>query len=256
MKLGMVTYMWGAKWDLPTLIGNCRKTGFEGAELRTTHKHGVEISLNKQERADVQKQFADAGVELVGLGSTCDFHSADPAVVKKNVEMTKAFVILSHDVGGSGVKVRPNGLVKGKDRKGTAEQIGAALRECGQFAEGYGQEIRLEVHGKETSNPTIIKEILDAAHQPNVGACWNSNPGEVVAGSVQANFDLLKNHLGHTVHIHDLYDAYPYRELFGLLRSAGFKGYCLSESPETSDPLRVMRYYRALWMELTKSAQS
>jgi hypothetical protein len=55
------------------------------------------------------------------------------------------------------------------------------------------------------------------------------------------------------VHIHDLYDpSYPYRELFRLLRSAGFEGHCLSESPATSDPLRVMRYYKALYEELIR----
>ena len=27
-----------------------------------------------------------------------------------------------------------------------------ALRECGQFAEGYGMEIRLEVHGRDSSD--------------------------------------------------------------------------------------------------------
>lgn len=253
MKLGMVTYMWGAEWDLATLIRNCSETGFAGVELRTTHKHGVELTLNAQERADVRKRFADANLELVGMGSACEFHSADPAELKKQIELTKQFAVLSHDVGGTGVKVRPNGLVKGKDRKATAEQIGAALVECGEFASGYGQEIRLEVHGKPTSELTFIKEIMEAAKHSSVGVCWNSNPGEVAGGSIKANFDLVKNRLGRTVHIHDLFDdTYPYRELFSLLQSAGFDGYCLSESPSTSDPQRVMRYYRAMWLELTR----
>src|SRR5271168_4855876 len=106
MKLGIVTYQWGANWDLPTLIKNCAEAGYAGAELRTTHKHGVEVSLTKEQRAEVQKRFVDSGVELVGLGSTCEYHSSDPAVVKKNIELTKEFIVLSHDVGGSGVKVR------------------------------------------------------------------------------------------------------------------------------------------------------
>ena len=49
MKLGIVTYMWGADWDLPTLIKNCEATGFEGVELRSTQKHGVEPSLTKEQ---------------------------------------------------------------------------------------------------------------------------------------------------------------------------------------------------------------
>jgi len=252
MKLGMVTYQWGANWDLPTIIRYCSQTGFAGVELRTTHKHGVEISLTREQRADVQKRFADSPVELIGLGSVCEYHSPDPAVVKKNVELTKEFIILAHDIGSTGVKVRPNGLVKGKDKQGTAAQIGAALHECGQFADGYGMEIRVEVHGKGTSEVPLLKQIIDAADHPSVRVCWNSNASDVIAGSVKANFDLVKNKLGRTVHINELYSGYPYRELFSLLRSAGFEGYCLSESQATSDPDHVMRYYRALWTELAR----
>jgi hypothetical protein len=253
MKLGMVTYQWGADWDLPTIFRNCKQTGFEGVELRTTHKHGVEVSLTREQRADVQKRFVDSGIELAGLGSTCEFHSPDPAIVKKNVELTKQFVVLAHDCGGSGVKVRPNGLVKGKDMQGTANQIGTALRECGQFAEGYGMEIRLEVHGKQSSNLSLIKEIMAVANHASVGVCWNSNPSDVIGQTIKPNFDLVKNKLGRTAHINELYSGYPYRELFSLLRTVGFEGYCLAECQGTSDPLHVMRYYRALWQELSRS---
>ncbi len=255
MKLGMVTYQWGADWDLPTIFHNCSATGYQGVELRTTHKHGVEPSLNRQQRSDVQKRFADSGIELIGFGSTCEYHSADPAVVKKNIELTKEFIILAHDCGGSGVKVRPNGLVKGKDRAGTAAQIGTALRECGQFAEGYGMEIRLEVHGKGSSDLGLIGQIMAVADHPSVGVCWNSNRTDIVGGSVKPSFDLVKGRLGRTAHINELYSGYPYRELFSLMRAAGFEGYCLAECQATRDPLQVMRYYRALWTELTRSPQ-
>ncbi len=46
MKLGLVTYLWGKDWDLPTLIANCEETGLLGVELRTEHAHGVETSLS------------------------------------------------------------------------------------------------------------------------------------------------------------------------------------------------------------------
>ena len=67
MQLGLVTYMWGADWDLPTLIKNLQLTGFAGVELRSGHKHGVEPSLSADDRKRVAAQFAESGVELVGL---------------------------------------------------------------------------------------------------------------------------------------------------------------------------------------------
>jgi len=41
-------------------------------------------------------------------------------------------------------------------------------------------------------------------------------------------------------------EEYPWRKLIALLSGIKFQGYCCAEIPETSDPLRVMRYFRAL----------
>src|SRR5689334_7681026 len=65
-RLGMVTYNVAAVWDLPTLLKVCKDVGISPVELRTTHKHGVEPSLSKDQRKEVKKQFADAGVEVWG----------------------------------------------------------------------------------------------------------------------------------------------------------------------------------------------
>src|ERR1044071_1411127 len=66
---GMVTYIWGAEWDLPTLLENCKKTNVLGVELRTTHAHKVEPDLNEAQRAEVAARFADSGITCVGSGS-------------------------------------------------------------------------------------------------------------------------------------------------------------------------------------------
>ena len=47
--------------------------------------------------------------------------------MKKNIETCKEFVQLVADIGGRGVKVRPNGLPKGVTVEKTLEQIGKAL---------------------------------------------------------------------------------------------------------------------------------
>ncbi|HWA97247.1 MAG TPA: sugar phosphate isomerase/epimerase family protein [Pirellulales bacterium] len=247
MLLGLVTYMWGAEWDLPTIIKNCELTGFKGVELRSGHKHGVEPTLSPADRKEVAKRFADSGVTLVGLGSACEYHSPDPAVLKKQIEDTKAFILLCHDCGGTGVKVRPNALPKEVPVQTTLEQIGNALNEVASFGEGYGVQIRLEVHGKGTSDVPNVKKIMDVASHPNAAVCWNCNPGDLDGLGLEGNFNLVKDRLG-TIHIHDLISTYPWRELFGLLNEAKFDGWTLvEEGKQTSDPVRVMQYYRLLW---------
>src|SRR5213596_1735412 len=68
LKLGTVTYNIAKDWDLPTLIKNLTEAGFDAVELRTTHKHAVELSLSPAARAEVRKRFEDSAVTIGGLG--------------------------------------------------------------------------------------------------------------------------------------------------------------------------------------------
>jgi sugar phosphate isomerase/epimerase len=248
LQLGIVTYNIGKDWDLPTLLARLEKLGFAGVELRTSHAHKVEVDLTKAQRQEVRKRFEDSPVELAGLGSAFEYQATDPAVVRKNIEGTKEYVRLAHDIGAPGVKVRPNGIPKGADREATFERIGQALHEVGEDAAGFGVEIRVEVHGGVTSELPNFAKIMKHANHPNVYTCWNSNPGDVVNGSIRENFALVGPRI-HEVHLRDLTDEkYPWRELFALLDAQGFDGYTLAEIPESTDPDRVLRYFRALWM--------
>ena len=250
MKLGLVTYNMAKDWDVPTIIENCTATGFQGVELRTTHAHNVEVNLSANERREVRKQFEDSPIELAGLGSAFDYHSTDAGEVRQNIEGTKEYTQLAADVGAPGVKVRPNGLPEGVSTEKTLTQIGLSLRECGEFAKNLGVQIRLEVHGRETSHPPHIRTIMEIAEHDNVFVCWNSNPGEVQSGSIENNFNLVKEWI-QLVHINELHRReYPWRELFTLLQASGYEGYTLAEIPESSDPVRLMNYYRALWEAL------
>ena len=249
MKLGTVTYQIAAKWDVPTIIEKCKTTGFEGVELRTTHAHGVEVDLSREQRAAVRKQFEDSPVELAGLGSAFEYHSPDPDELRKHIEGTRDYCQLAADVGAPGVKVRPNGFAedKGVSKERTIEQIGLSLRECGEFAQGLGIQIRLEVHGGGTCHVPYIKQMMDVADHDNVFVCWNSNQADLIDSSIDSNFELVKDKIA-LVHMRDIcLPEYPWKHLLTLLKESGYQGYTLSEMPASEDPERIMRYYYALW---------
>jgi sugar phosphate isomerase/epimerase len=254
MKLGLVTYQLGKDWDVPTLIEKLTALRFQGVELRTEHAHGVEDTLTKEQRADVRQRFAAAPVELVGLGSTFEYHAVEPAVVRQNIEGTKRYCELARDVGAGGVKVRPNGHQEaaGIPRERTLEQIGQALRECGKAAADNGVQIRLEMHGS-VGDAVDMRKVMDVADQGNVWLVWNSNARFDVdeTGSVKSDFALVRDKIG-LVHLHDLTDeTYPWSELLGLLKGSGYDGYCLAEcAPASSDPERVLQYFRTLYYAL------
>lgn len=256
-KLGLVTYNTAAQWDLPTVLKVCKEVGIAAVECRTTHKHGVEPTLSAEQRKEVKKQFADSGVVFWGCGSTCEFHSDKPEVVKKNIEDCKRFCDLVKDIGGKGVKVRPNGLPKSVPVEKTLEQIGKSLAECGKAAADAGVEIWVEVHGAGTQEPANVKGFMDHCGHKSVGLTWNSNAADVENGSVKKSFALLQQWI-RSCHINDLENdakgTYPYRELFSLLRGINYDRYTLIEvgktPPSVDAGLVFLKEYKALWTKL------
>jgi sugar phosphate isomerase/epimerase len=251
-RLGIVTYNIAANWDIPTLLRVCRNVGLSPVELRTGHRHGVEPSLSRDQRREVRNRFADAGVGIWGCGTVCEFHSPDQAVVRNNIETCRRFVELAADLGGRGVKVRPNGLPSEVPVTRTLEQIGRSLVPCGRAAADAGVEIWVEVHGSGTAHPPHIRTIMEHCNHPSVGVTWNSNATDVRQGSVAEYFRLLRPWI-RSCHINELHSGYPYRELFRLLRENGYDRVTLAEiagTPDVPSGERLMRYYKALWTEL------
>ena len=223
MLLGAVTYNVLKDWDVETIVRNLGAADFEAVELRTGHKHLVEPSINAAERERVKNLFERSKVRLLSFGTTCEFQSPDPAERRRQIQIAKTFIDLAHDTGAWGVKVRPNGLPKEDvPMDTTVGRIADALRELGDSGAGKGVEIWMEVHGNVTQNPPVAAAIMRATRHDAVGLCWNSNPTDVVNGSVRKSWDLLRPWVKNA-HINELTSEYPWRELFTLMEQIGLR---------------------------------
>jgi sugar phosphate isomerase/epimerase len=230
MKLGLVTYLWGKDWDVPTLIENCTKSGIGGVELRVDHAHKVMPDISAARRMEVKKMFADSPIKIVGMGTNEQYDSPDPAKLKANMDRTKEFIKLSANIGGTGVKVKPNQFHKDVPHEKTLEQIGRSLSELGKYAEDFGQKIRLEVHGNGTQELPNIKTIMDYTENRNASVCWNCNAEDLIGQGLEYNFNLVKDRFGDTVHVRELDDtSYPYQKLMNLFKEINYKGWILLE---------------------------
>ncbi len=257
MKLGLVTYQWGKDWDLPTLIANCEKSGLLGVELRTEHAHGVETSLSTSQREEVKKRFADSSVTCLGYGSNFDYHHEDQSVVRKNIDGTKEYIKLCKDIGASGIKVKPNGLPEDVPKEKTIAQIATSLSEVGKYAKDFGQEIRVEVHGKLTQQIPNMKAIFDQVTEKNVKICWNCNDQDLLTPGLDANFNSVKKWFGDTVHIRELnIGDYPYQQLMNLFTKMKYKGWILLEArTKPSDRITAMKEQLNVFNTLVNNAQ-
>jgi len=251
LKIGLMTYLLGSKWDIEAIIKNCTATGFQSVELRTTHAHGVEVTLNAAERDAVKKRFRDSALETISLASAFAYHSPDPAELKKNIEGTKEYILLARDIGATGIRVFPNAFPAGADKEKTMQQIGKALAEVSGFANDYGVEIRVCVHGTGTNSVPVIKKIIDYSQSKYVYVNWNCDPSDPQGEGLEYNFNSVKDRIK-GVHIHDLHDpAYPYRHFFRLLSDSGFSGYCNAEVGRVScEPVEFMKCYKGLFLAL------
>jgi len=212
-RFGWTTYQWGKDWDIPTLIVNCGKARVFGVELRTSqsYAHGVELELDGEQRREVKKRFEDSPVTLVGIATSERFDSPEAGKLKTAIENTKAYIKLSRDIGSSGVRVFPNSFHDGVPREKTIEQISNSLNIVGAFAADYGQQVRLEAHGNAGELPTI-RAIMDHVVQPSVRVKLNSDKRDTRGNGFEHNFNLVKDFLGDTLHLHNLKNAeFPYQ---------------------------------------------
>lgn len=248
LKIGVMTYTIAKDWDIGTIIKNLTEARYQTVELRTTHAHKVEVELTPSQRNDVRKRFKDSPLEVISLASGFEYHSPDASELKKNIDGTKEYIKLARDVGAVGIRVFGNALPTGVSEEKTEQQIGKALAEVGEFGFNNGVEVRICVHGTKTNRPSVIRKIIDYSQSPHVYINWNCNPEDTQENGFEANFNLLKDRI-RGVHMHELWmDDYPYRKLFKLLADIDYKGYCNAEIDGNQDPVRLLKYYRALFL--------
>lgn len=258
MKLGLVTYQWAKDWDIPTIIKNCTEANILGVELRVEHAHGVTLDLTAKQRAEVKKLFRNSKVEIIGMGTNEQYDWPDPQRLKESIETTKKWLHLSKDIGGSGVKVKPNQFHDGISHEKTLEQIGKALNELGEYALKMGQQIRLEVHGTGTQELPNIRQIMDHVHSTGTTVCWNCNDQDLIGGGLEYNFNLVKDRFGDICHVRELnIGDYPYQQLMNLFVQMDYNGWILLEcrtNPE--DKVAALKEQKEVWEKMIKNAQN
>ena len=252
-RFGFTTYKWGKDWDMDTLITNCIKAKAFGVELRTSmsFKHGVELELSADERKEVKKRFADSPVALVGIACGERFDSPNADKLAKSIEQSKAFIKLSHDVGSEGVRVFPNDFHEGIEHDVTIAQIARSLNDIGKYAADYGQIVRLEAHGK-AGQLSTLHAIMEQVTAPSVKVKLNSDVRDTEGEGFARNFNLVKNHLGNTLHLHNMKDSeFPYQLQMDLLVDMGWNGWQLLEASDpVEDRLEALIEQGKIWQQL------
>jgi sugar phosphate isomerase/epimerase len=251
MKLCLLTYNLARDWELPKLIEVARRCGFAALELRADagHRHGVELDLDEARRRAVRDRVEDGYLEIACLGTGHRYESPDEAQRRAQVEATKRYVELAADVGCTRLRVFGNDLPSGVARDEVVRYVGESLRELGEFADPFGVDVLLEMHGQ-FNYWGFARGAVEVADHRRVGIVYNCDNRDVVGSSVAATYERVRDLIRH-VHMHDFGGSYPYPELFELLEADGYDGYLSSEIELRGAP--TAEQYLALYAALFRA---
>jgi len=240
MKLSLLTYLLGKDMTLDELIDVVHTARIDGLEVRAEagHKHGIELDLSADQRAAVKAKLEDVRVPLACLATGCKFEDLDRVKRQAEIDRAKQYCDLAADVGADVDEVINN--------------VGEALHEIGEHADGRNVGVGLEMHGDFFYWEYALEAVRIADHS-RVGIVHNCDPREMQFGPIACFYDPVACYVRH-VHMHDLESDYPYGAFIGMLKRDGYGGFMSLESSASDDPRRVIGIYAALWREMVANA--
>ncbi len=253
------------KWEWKTILEQAAKNGYAAIELR-----GLvgEMDLTRAPQfigARLQESWKDLdalGLKISDLGASTNMHEPDAAKRAKQMDEAKRFIELAQQLRTPYMRVFPNQLVKGEERKKTIDRIIAGLRELGDHARGAGVTVIVESHGEFVTAAPLL-EIIKGANHPNVAFLWDAHHTCVAGEKPADTFKQLGRYIRHT----HLKDSRPpkgdekgrryvltgdgevqIKETVKVLAAGGYKGYYGFEwekrwHPEIEDPEIAIPHY-------------
>lgn len=264
MRWALNTYQVAQGWDPETLCRVAAATGHDGVEFLQDYgqAHGLEADAPAEHRRRVRQALAVNGLECASLTSCQRFDMEDAEARRRAVAQVGRVLAYAPEMGCRHIRVLGDRLPEASgERPPVIARVADALRTLGEQAAPLGLTVSLEVHGGFT-DPEPARAVVEAVGLPNVGLVFNSvwrvgaaSGWALPAGtaSIRSLYDYFGRHFT-SVHTHEMdrpEETRYYRELFGLLRDAGWGGFISNECAYRGpDPERVLRLYTALFRAL------
>lgn len=245
------------KWTLVQILDFARKYGYQGIEVR-----GIlgELDLPKSPDFNSEKAIRNSlaalnsrGLVIVGLGSSAELHHADAIKLATNLDNGKRFIDLAAALGGVNVRVYPNNLVPGEEKKQTLDRIIHGMDLLAIHAKGSNVKVLMETHGQVLWSDDLLY-IMKGISIAQTGLIWDIyNMWTVTKEDPAQVYSKLKPYIFHT-HIKDSIkkegkENYvllgrgeaPVKQAVGLLRNDGYTGFYSFEweklwHPEIAEP--------------------
>ena len=175
MKLGVST-LGCPDWTLEEILTRLPGYGYDGVELRGL---GPDLDLTKSPAFadsavnETRRRFADAGLALCGVDTSCSFTDPDPMARARTLEEGRRAIDLAAALGAHTVRVFGGGIGEEAERAEAVVRVASALVELGEYAASAGTvRVVLETHDA-FSTGAQVAEVLRQVNYPNVRALWD-----------------------------------------------------------------------------------
>ncbi|HEX4945572.1 MAG TPA: sugar phosphate isomerase/epimerase family protein [Blastocatellia bacterium] len=264
------------KWDWKTILKNAAEWGFAAIEMRGLLDQ-MDLPKSPQFMGDniktSQRDLKALGLKISDLGASAHLHEPDPKKRAEQMDEAKRFIDLAYSLGVPYVRVFPDKLVPGEERRITVERIIEGMRELGKYARGANVTVILESHGDFTDSPTLL-QIMKGAQMTTTGFLWDAHHTFVYSKEKpQQTYNVLGKFVRHT-HLKDSVangkerrhvltgaGEVPVKETVQVLKAAGYKGYYSLEwekrwHPEIEEPeIAFPQYAKIIREYLTETKE-
>lgn len=201
MKYAFMTFSCPeATWE--QVLTMASEYGYAAVEPRldSDHKHGVELSANDATRKQLQRQAAEAGIQIACLALSCAY--ADPATRDQNVQDTHDRIDLAADMGVHRLRVFGGKIPEGISREQATKDMAAALSSLADHAAQQNVVVCMETHD-DWCNPNDVATLMKTVDHPNIAVNWDiMHPVTRGGATMDEAYDILQPWIRY-VHIHD-----------------------------------------------------
>jgi len=176
MKLGAST-LGCPDWTLDEILDRLPGYGYEGVELRGL---GPDLDLTQSPAfagsaiEETRRRFADAGLAVCGLDTSCSFTDPDKAVRERSRLDAEEAIILAHLLQAPTVRVFGGGIAEGASRADAVGYLVENLAALGNFISDAGGEVTLVLETHDAfSTGAQVAEVLGQVSHPHVRALWD-----------------------------------------------------------------------------------
>jgi sugar phosphate isomerase/epimerase len=228
------------KMTLDDLLDFCAETGFDGLVITGYYFPGYPAVPDDKLIYHIRRKAFRLGIDLGCTGVRNDFTWADPSKRDEEKKLVKNWIVVAHKLGAPGLRIFSGNLSKEKfswDER--ARWIADDIRECADFAAGYGIMLALQNHNDFLKTSGETEKLLKMVGHEwtglmlDIGSYHTADPySDIAANSKYAVTWQMKE----KIFINENQVDTDYTKIIRIVRDCGYRGYLPLETLGEGDP--------------------